>query len=324
MGTVPSQSGNEPSLRDTELGEDKGFETTGPYIVICIPAFNEEKTIGHIVSQSKMYGRQILVCDDGSVDHTSDEASKNGAIVMTHTRNVGKGAALKSLLQEANKLNPDVIVTLDADGQHDPSDIPILTTPVLHNQADVVVGCRFNGNNHIPSYRRLGNSLLSRMTNWSAGTRILDTQSGFRAYSSKVVPWVSIKENGMGVDSEILINLAKKGFRIEERNITVTYSGDTSTLNPVSHIVRVVWSIVLGKYRSLGRLSTLGWTVALGTVISTIILLSLAKVPFSSFGMGASMLAFVAGVLAIVSSPSGRFIRWIRRDRPARPLGQEN
>lgn len=318
MGTASHESDSTKSLGETDIERTHIFEKPSPDITICIPAFNEEKTIGSIVSRSKMYGTQIVVCDDGSVDRTSAEASKNGAIVMTHIRNMGKGAALKSLLQEASKFHPDVIVTLDADGQHDPSDIPILITPVIHNKADVVVGCRFNGENHIPFYRRLGNSLLSRMTNWSAGTSIQDTQSGFRAYSSRVVPWISITENGMGVDSEILINLAKKGFRIEERNISVIYGGDTSTLNPVNHIIRVVWSIVLGKSRSLKPIPTIGWTIAFGTLITTLLLLGLAKVPFSWMGLSASTLALTVGILAITARPNGRFTRWIRKGKAAR------
>jgi glycosyltransferase involved in cell wall biosynthesis len=289
-----------------------------PNVVICIPAFNEEKTIGSVVSGSKAFSARVVVCDDGSSDETSLEATKSGAIVANHAKNLGKGAALKTLLQEASKLGPDVVVTLDGDGQHNPSDIPLLVTPVLEGTADVVIGCRFGGENRIPFYRRAGNSLLSLMTNWSAGTKVRDTQSGFRAYSSKVIPSISIIENGMGVDSEILIKLARQGFRIEERSITVTYGGDTSTLNPASHIIRVVWSITRAKYRGLRMISTVGWAVALGTVITALILLGLVRMPFSWFGFGASTLAFSVGVLAVVLSPNGRLIRWIRKGKIAR------
>jgi len=297
---------------------------SSPDIVICIPAFNEEATIGDIVSRSKTYGTQIVVCDDGSTDDTASEASKNGATVTTHLRNIGKGAALKTLLQMASKFHPDIIVTLDSDGQHNPSDIPLLTRPVLDGLADVVVGCRFNGKNQIPFYRRFGNNLLNLFTNWSAGTSIRDTQSGFRAYSSKVIPSISITENGMGVDSEILIELAKMGFKIEERDITVTYGADTSTLNPMSHIIRVVWSIVLPKHSLRKTVSRVGWTLALGTLTTILVSLGLVRMPFSWLGFGASTLAFTLGTLAIALSLDGRFIRWLRRDKGARLLHREN
>lgn len=292
-------------------------------IVICIPAFNEANTIGRVVSRSRAFGAHILVCDDGSTDDTSREATKNGAIVACHKKNLGKGAALKTLLREASRFGSDVVVTLDGDGQHDPSDIPRLIAPVLEGTADVVIGCRFSGENRIPLYRRVGNSVLSLMTNWSAGTRIRDTQSGFRAYSSRVIPSISIIENGMGVDSEILIKLARQGFRIEEKDVAVTYGGDTSTFNPASHIIRVVWSITREKYRSLRMIPRVGWVVASGTPIIALVLLGLAKMPFSWFGLGASALAVSSGLLAVALSPGGRLIRWIRKDKISR-LAQGN
>ena len=315
MGTVSHELDGTRILRDMDLSQAHVFGKGGPNIVICIPAFNEERTVGDVVSRSKKYGTQIVVCDDGSDDHTSTEASRNGAIVMAHDRNMGKGAALKTLLQEASRSHPDIIVTLDGDGQHDPADIPAITKPLLSGEADVVVGSRFNEENHIPFYRRLGNSVLSFMTNWSAGTAIRDTQSGFRAYAAKAVPWISITEKGMGVDSEILIKLAKRGFRIVEKDITVTYGRDTSTLNPVNHIVRVIWSIALGKYRSLRMVQALGWTLAGGTLITSLVLLGLVRMPFSWFGFGALTLTLGAGILAIVSSTNGRFIRWIKKGK---------
>jgi glycosyltransferase involved in cell wall biosynthesis len=287
-------------------------------ILICIPAFNEAERIGRVVSRSRAFGAHIIVCDDGSTDETSNEATKNGAIVACHKRNMGKGAALKTLLREASKFGSDVVVTLDGDGQHDPSDIPKLVAPVLDGTADVVIGCRFSGENRIPFYRRVGNSVLSLITNWSAGTSIRDTQSGFRAYSSRVIPNISIIENGMGVDSEILIKLARDGFKIEERNVAVTYGGDTSTFNPASHILRVLWSLTRGKYHRIRMIPTVGWIVAAGALATVLVLLGLVGMPLSWFGFGASTLALSFGALAAALSPGGRLIRWIRKGKIGR------
>ncbi|HZY46938.1 MAG TPA: glycosyltransferase family 2 protein [Candidatus Bathyarchaeia archaeon] len=300
-------------LNTDELSSTKISHT----IVICIPAFNEGKTIGPLVSRSKAYGTHVVVCDDGSTDDTSLEAENSGAIVAIHKKNQGKGAALKTLLHEVSRFHPEIVVTLDGDGQHDPADIPILLSPLLDGEADVVIGCRFGGTNQIPFYRRVGNSLLSFLTNMSAGTRIRDTQSGFRAYSSKAVQGISIIENGMGVDSEILIELAEKGFRIEERNVTVTYDGDTSTLNPASHIIRVIWSIAVAKYRGLRIASILGWAACLGTIATTFVLLGLVRLPVSWFGFGASTLVFTAGAFAIILGPRVKLNRWMRKSKAA-------
>lgn len=220
------------------------YVTSRPEIIVCIPAFNERDSIGRVVLRSRTFSNRVLVCDDGSNDDTFAEATKSGAKVVQHTANLGKGAALQTLLREALRLNPDVVVTLDGDGQHDPSDIPMIVRPILEGAADVVVGSRFNGENHIPLYRRFGNSILSTITNWSAGTRIVDTQSGFRAYSPRVLESIPIRERGMGVDSYILVQAARGGFRIEEQKVSVNYTDNTPTFNPVSHVARVLWSLV--------------------------------------------------------------------------------
>lgn len=218
-----------------------------PTVVVCIPAYNEETRIGRVVREARRFAQQVIVCDDGSADKTAAEATDNGALVLRHDRNAGKGAALRTLLAMATRLSPDVIITLDADGQHDPSDIPKLVRSILTGSADVVIGSRFGNGNKIPIYRRVGNSILTTLTNMTAKTRVQDTQSGFRAYSSKVISSITINRNGMGVDSEILIKVAKGGFKIEEKKVSVKYEGETSTFNPLSHTLRVVWSLLRGN-----------------------------------------------------------------------------
>lgn len=215
-----------------------------PRIIVCIPAYNEEPRIGPVVREASMFAEQVLVCDDGSSDHTGLEAQANGGRVLRHDRNLGKGAALRTLMLEAQKARPDIVVTLDGDGQHSPKDIPSLLVPILDKSAEVVIGSRFGNGNAVPRYRRVGNSLLSAMTNLSAKSKIRDTQSGFRAYSSRAFPAIMISHNGIGVDSEILIRLTRGGFKIAERDVAVKYGRETSTFNPLSHTFRVVWSLI--------------------------------------------------------------------------------
>lgn len=218
-------------------------------VVVCIPALNEARIIGSVVRAAKRYSNCVLVCDDGSTDNTSEEASLNGALLFKHPKSMGKGAALRTLFREASKLAPDVVITLDGDGQHDPADIPNVVVPILDGSADLVIGSRFTNGNRIPFHRVLGNSVLNLLTNLAAKTLLKDTQSGFRAYSSKVASSLSIDENGMGVDSEILMGASRIGCRIAERNVKVTYGKDTSTFNPFNHTFQVLSALVRSQAR---------------------------------------------------------------------------
>ncbi len=286
-----------------------------PNIVVCIPAYNESCVIGNVVQRARSFCSNVLVCDDGSTDDTSSEAAKNGATVLRHSSNHGKGAALRTLLKQAWKLAPEAIVTLDGDGQHDPSDIPRLVEPVLSGRADVVVGSRFHASNRIPSHRRVGNFILSLLTNWRAGTRLQDTQSGFRAYASGVLRDISIVENGMGVDSQILIQIARKGFRIQEKEVSVNYSGDTSTFNPVSHMIRVIWSISRDRRHGGHRALPIVRTFVPMFLPLTILVLGFLFPSVSSFLLTALLVSLVASVGSFLWSQSSKFNRWNKKPR---------
>ncbi len=130
--------------------------------VACIPAFNEERTIGKVIVGTLPYVDRVIVCDDGSGDMTAAIAEKLGANVIRHERNKGKGDAFRSLFSASRDLGADVMITIDGDDQHDPSDIPKLLDPIAKGQADVVIGSRFHPENKgIPSYRKVGNKLLT-------------------------------------------------------------------------------------------------------------------------------------------------------------------
>jgi hypothetical protein len=220
-----------------------------PLIVACIPAFNEEKTIGKVVLQAQRYVSRVIVCDDGSADMTGEIAARLGADVIKHERNLGYGAAIQSLFRRAKELNADVSVTLDADGQHDPREIPNVTKPVLDDIADIAIGSRFADKRlayTIPWYRRVGIKLITRLVNNASKQGILDTQSGFRAYSRRSLETLSAFENGMGVSVEVLISAKKQGLRICEVPCSCNYGGDmqTSTHNPMKQGIGVVASIL--------------------------------------------------------------------------------
>ena len=221
-------------------------------IVACIPAFNEEKAIAGVVRKARRFVDTVVVCDDGSSDNTAAIAESFGAIIVKHSRNMGKGTALVNLFETSRKLGAKAIVTLDGDGQHDPSDIPNVLRPVLEGSADISVGVRFNGNNQefIPSYRIIGNRLVTILANFGSDSPVSDTTCGFRAYSRRAVEGIRIFTRGMGVDSQILMDARRKRFRIKEAQVSVRYGADTSTLNPVQHFMELVTAIVSYRVRT--------------------------------------------------------------------------
>ena len=210
-----------------------------------IPAYNEEKNIASIILQLKKITNTIIVCNDGSEDLTGSIAKELGVIVENHSKNIGYGGAIKTLFLKARELEVDVLVTFDADGQHHVEDIEKVIEPTIKNDADIVIGSRFGTNNDdIPKYRKVGIKTITGLTNASTGTKITDAQSGFRAYSKKVLEKIHPSEQGMGVSTEILIKAAKQKFKITEVPIKISYKGNTSTHEPVSHGTSVVLSTI--------------------------------------------------------------------------------
>lgn len=211
-------------------------------IIIGIPAFNEEKNIASIIIKLSKVSDKIIVCDDGSSDLTGPIAEKMGAILVTHPKNMGYGAAIRSIFFKARELDADVLVTFDADGQHRVEDISSIVEPILKNDSDIVIGSRFlsNQDENVPGYRKFGIKAITKVANTSIDAKVSDSQSGFRAYNMKVLRAITPSEYGMGVSTEILIKASKMGFRINEVPIKILYEGDTSTHNPVSHGISVL------------------------------------------------------------------------------------
>jgi glycosyltransferase involved in cell wall biosynthesis len=221
-----------------------------PFIVVGIPAFNEERSISKIVCESQKFADVVVVCDDGSSDQTAAVAKSLGADVVKHDRNLGYGAAIRSLFKRARELNVDVLVTLDSDGQHDPAEIPIVVNPIVQGMADVVIGSRFidsYGSAEMPLYRRIGAKLITKLVNGSSKNGVKDAQSGFRAYNRQALKHVSVSEAGMGASVEILLEACKHNLKIHEVPSTCKYNnGDvaTSTENPITHGLGVIMSII--------------------------------------------------------------------------------
>ena len=206
-------------------------------ITVGIPAYNEEKNIAKIISQIKEITSSIIVCDDHSTDNTNKIAKSLGVDVVTHSKNMGYGSAIKSIFAKAKEIDSDVLVTMDADGQHRIEDLKKILEPVLSGTVDICIGSRFLEKNveNVPSYRKVGIKVLTKLTNVSLKESITDSQSGFRVYAKKAISEIIPTESGMAISNEILLKASSLNLRIGEVPIVVLYDGDTSTHNPVSH-----------------------------------------------------------------------------------------
>lgn len=213
-------------------------------VVIGIPAFNEEKNIGKILVNLSKLSDEIIVCNDNSTDTTKEIAEQMGAIVVNHERNLGYGAAIRTIFLKARELEADILVTMDSDGQHRIEDVKVITKPILEKQSEIVIGSRFlgDGQKEIPKYRKAGIKAITKLANISLENPITDSQSGFRAYSRNALEKITPSESGMGVSNEILIKASKLKLKILEVPIVILYEGNTSTHNPVSHGASVILS----------------------------------------------------------------------------------
>lgn len=206
-------------------------------ITIGIPAYNEEKNISSIIRKLQKITNKIIVCDDGSSDSTGQIAKEMGALVIQHKKNLGYGEAIRSIFLKAREEQAESLITLDSDGQHRIEDIETILEPLENEKADLVIGSRFlnNDGKNVPSYRKVGIKILTKLANTSLEDDITDSQSGFRGYGKQVIENVTPSESGMGVSNEILIKASKHGLKIAEVPIIILYDGDTSSQNPISH-----------------------------------------------------------------------------------------
>ena len=211
--------------------------------------YNEEETIGTVVTKALRHVDAIICIDDGSSDSSARIAEKCGAIVVRHRINRGYGGALKSLFIKARELNADALVVLDSDGQHETSDIPKLLQPILSGEADFTIGSRFingGGGTDMPAYRRLGIKVITAASNLSSDLGIKDTQSGFRAFSRSAIERLRFDSEGMELSLEMLEDSHDKDLTIQEVPTIIRYDVPKgSNFTAVSHGFTVLsWAML--------------------------------------------------------------------------------
>src|SRR4030043_2259260 len=214
-------------------------------IIAGMPAFNEEKYIGTLVLNTRQYVDQVIVVDDGSSDNTAKIARLAGAEVIQHENNKGYGAAIQSIIAEAKKRNPDILVILDADAQHNPQEIPNIIKPVLDDGCDFVIGSRQKQAGKIPWYRRIGQRLILRSVKILSDDNLTDSECGFRAFSRKAINTLELTENGMAVSAETVAEASRKNLKVTQVPVSVIYSSDSSTLNPLTHGLEVISRVLV-------------------------------------------------------------------------------
>ena len=221
------------------MADRKSAKPEKSLIIVGMPAYNEEKYIGSVVLKARQFADEVVVVDDGSFDRTAEVARLAGATVVQHERNSGYGATVQSVLAEAKKRNPDVLVLLDADGQHDPEEISVLIKAVSDG-ADVVVGSRKLKSEDIPAYRKFGQKVIAFFTRVLSRSTLSDTESGFRAFSRQAVKVLEPKERGMAISAETISEATARGLKVAEVPISAIYTSDGSTHNPVKHGMSVL------------------------------------------------------------------------------------
>jgi glycosyltransferase involved in cell wall biosynthesis len=214
-------------------------------VFVVIPAYRAAAHVGDVVKRVLELSPKMLVVvvDDGSDDDTARRAREAGATVIVHDVNKGKWAALETGFAEFLKTDRKAVVTLDADGQHSPQEIPNLIDVWLSKNADIVVGTRRREVGNMPFIRILTNSISSGLVSLVAGTTIKDSQSGYRLYSRRVIENVKVKTGGYEAESEILVKAVRQGYKVDSAPISTIYGEETSHVHPLKMPARFLGTI---------------------------------------------------------------------------------
>lgn len=214
---------------------------------ICvIPVHNEEGTIQSIAKETSRYVDNVLVIDDGSTDRSSQEATAGGAKVFRIDRNQGVGAAYRRGLDIAKEYDAEIILRLDGDGEHYPSDIPNLIEPIIRGEADMVLGNRVRYFDSAPGIMRLGNWGLTKITNALTKSKVSDSQSGLKAIRTSALKGMNLSANCYEIESELILEARRKGLRIVE--VPVKYDKYVRGVT-VWHGIRVAIFLLLKALR---------------------------------------------------------------------------
>lgn len=219
-------------------------------LLAVIPALNAERTIGDVVRKAREQIHDVIVVDDGCTDRTADVSRSEGATVLRHEVNRGKGASLKSGFAYAREHEYDAVITLDADGQHLPSEIPKLVDAWQQNGADLVIGGRSHLFDHMLPRRRMANRFSAWAIAKAAGTRVSDSQSGFRLYSARLLREIKLRADGFDMESEVIIRAGVRKMRIVVTPVDLGFIDGLSTSHyrPLGDTLRIAWTGLRARF----------------------------------------------------------------------------
>lgn len=234
---------------ETSVQNTNGLHTLTYRTLAIIPAYNEERLIGSVVLKARKHFDAILVVDDGSADATAEIAQAAGALVVRHEKNRGKGAAVNTGFLTARTMLPEVVVMMDADGQHLPDEAPRVMQPILDDKADIVIGSRYiEPGSDVPTHRIWGHRVFNFMTSRTSGVHVSDSQSGYRAFSSTALDAINFSSNGFSVESEMQYLACDHNLRVVEVPITILYHAP-----PKRHVINHGLKVLNGMLRLIGQ-----------------------------------------------------------------------
>lgn len=214
------------------------FPVAGENPLVILPAYQEAGRIGPVVTHVRALGASALVVDDGSSDDTSTEARRAGAAVIRLPENEGKGAALAAGFDAARTHGHQAVVTMDADGQHDPADLTRFFEAYRRDDPPVLIGNRFGDASGMPRIRRLTNRVMSGLLSWAMGQPVPDTQNGYRLYRLDVLTDIPLRGHRFEAESEILLELAARGIPLASVEVATIYGDERSKIRPVRDTLR--------------------------------------------------------------------------------------
>ena len=208
-------------------------------VLIVVPVFNEEETVGRVVEAARAYG-PVLVVDDGSRDESAEAARRAGAEVIRHPHRCGKGAAIRTGIVAARERGASAVVTLDGDGQHSPTDLGLLLGAAQARRRTIVIGGRLDDTDALPRERLNAIRVAGFFMNWACGLKLYDTQSGFRVYPIELFDDIRVSRGGFVFETEVLVAGVARGWRVHEVPIAaLARARERSRFRPVSDGVAI-------------------------------------------------------------------------------------
>jgi glycosyltransferase involved in cell wall biosynthesis len=218
-------------------------------IAVAIPAYNAQRRIAEIVVESRKQLEPVVVVDDGSKDGTGAVAQAVGATLLRHAKNRGKGAALKTAFAWALDNGYEAVITLDADGQHLPGEIPKFLEQYARGREDLIIGGRAHLFHEMLPRRRNANRFSAWCISKCAGVEVTDSQSGFRLYSARLLRALKLHTDGFDLESEVIVLAGKRGFRILTIPIDLGFVDGigTSHFKPLKDTLRIAWTVTRAR-----------------------------------------------------------------------------